>query len=87
MAQSLPAIPSDPVIEANIQEWLKKMTLEEKIGQMCEKPLTEATVKAALRVAPCVVVKERGQKLLEALGCTEILGGRYSRVKYGIRRR
>ena len=27
----------------------------------CEKPLTEATVKAALRVAPCVVVKERGQ--------------------------
>lgn len=36
MAQSLPAIPSDPMIEANIQEWLKKMTLEEKIGQMCE---------------------------------------------------
>ena len=31
-----PAIPSDPVIEANIQEWLQKMTLEEKIGQMCE---------------------------------------------------
>ena len=29
-----PAIPSDPVIEANIQEWLQKMTLEEKIGQM-----------------------------------------------------
>lgn len=31
-----PAIPSDPVIETHIQEWLKKMTLEEKIGQMCE---------------------------------------------------
>ena len=31
-----PAIPSNPVIEAHIQEWLKKMTLEEKIGQMCE---------------------------------------------------
>ena len=31
-----PAIPSDPVIEAHIQEWLKKMTLEEKNGQMCE---------------------------------------------------
>ena len=31
-----PAIPSDPVIEAHIQEWLKEMTLEEKIGQMCE---------------------------------------------------
>lgn len=31
-----PAILSDPVIEAHIQKWLKKMTLEEKIGQMCE---------------------------------------------------
>ena len=31
-----PAIPADPEIEANIQNWLKKMTLEEKIGQMCE---------------------------------------------------
>lgn len=30
------AIPSDPEIEANIKEWLGKMTLEEKIGQMCE---------------------------------------------------
>ena len=34
--QVVPAIPSDPVIEQNIQNWLKKMTLEEKIGQMCE---------------------------------------------------
>ena len=52
-----------------------------------EKPLTAETVEAALRAAPCVVIKERGQKLLEAFGCTEIVGGRYSRVKYGIRRR
>lgn len=36
MAQPAPAISADPVIEAHIQEWLKKMTLEEKIGQMCE---------------------------------------------------
>lgn len=36
VGQTAPAIPSDPVIEANIQQWLKKMTLEEKIGQMCE---------------------------------------------------
>lgn len=36
IGQTTPAIPSDPVIEANIQQWLKKMTLEEKIGQMCE---------------------------------------------------
>lgn len=31
-----PAIPVDKTIEANIQKWLNKMTLEEKIGQMCE---------------------------------------------------
>ncbi len=31
-----PAIPSDPEIEKNIKGWLGKMTLEEKIGQMCE---------------------------------------------------
>lgn len=36
VGQTAPAIPSDPVIKANIQQWLKKMTLEEKIGQMCE---------------------------------------------------
>lgn len=36
VGQTAPAIPSDLVIEANIQQWLKKMTLEEKIGQMCE---------------------------------------------------
>lgn len=35
-AQVQPAIPSDPQIEKNIQQWLKKMSLEEKIGQMCE---------------------------------------------------
>ena len=31
-----PAIKSDPQIEKKIQELLKEMTLEEKIGQMCE---------------------------------------------------
>ncbi|MGL4852993.1 MAG: glycoside hydrolase family 3 N-terminal domain-containing protein [Phocaeicola sp.] len=31
-----PAIPADPAIEAKIEALLKKMTLEEKIGQMCE---------------------------------------------------
>lgn len=40
MAQNVqsvtPAIPVDKNIEANIQKWLNKMTLEEKIGQMCE---------------------------------------------------
>ncbi|MDO4496336.1 MAG: glycoside hydrolase family 3 N-terminal domain-containing protein [Bacteroidales bacterium] len=31
-----PAIPTDAQIEKNIQEWLKKMTLDEKVGQMLE---------------------------------------------------
>lgn len=31
-----PAIPADPQIEARIETLLKKMTIEEKIGQMCE---------------------------------------------------
>ena len=35
-AQVRPAIPADPEIEAKIQAWLGKMTLEEKVGQMCE---------------------------------------------------
>ena len=30
------AIPADPQIEAKIATWLQKMTLDEKIGQMCE---------------------------------------------------
>ena len=34
--QIKPAIPSDPEIEAKIHKLLQKMTLEEKIGQMCE---------------------------------------------------
>ncbi len=34
--QIKPAIPSDPEIEAKINKLLQKMTLEEKIGQMCE---------------------------------------------------
>ncbi len=31
-----PAIPQDPQIEKNVEEWIKKMTLDEKIGQMLE---------------------------------------------------
>ena len=31
-----PAIQSDPEIEKNVAEWIKKMTLEEKVGQMLE---------------------------------------------------
>ena len=31
-----PAIPRDEKIEQRVEEILKKMTLDEKIGQMCE---------------------------------------------------
>lgn len=55
-----PAIPSDPVIEAHIQEWLKKMTLEEKIGQMCEITIDvvsdfEASKKNGLTLNPAML--------------------------------
>ena len=35
-AQVAPAIPYDAKLEKKVQNHLKKMTLEEKIGQMCE---------------------------------------------------
>ena len=34
--QVAPAIPRDEKIEQQVEAWLQKMTLEEKIGQMCE---------------------------------------------------
>lgn len=51
------------------------------------KPLDKDMIREALRVAPRVVVKEREESLLRALGASEIQGGKYSRVKYGIIRR
>ena len=35
-AQQKPAIPRDEQMEQKIEQWLKKMTLDEKVGQMCE---------------------------------------------------
>lgn len=52
-----------------------------------DNPLEKNIIEEALRVAPLVVVKERSIKTLERLGLSEVNGGRYSRVKYGIRRR
>lgn len=51
------------------------------------KPLAVETVQLALRVAPRVIIKERSAELLRQFGCTEIFGGKYSRVKYGVTRR
>ena len=52
-----------------------------------EKALELSTVEEALRVAPRVVIKERGYGIFKEYGCQEVLGGRYSKVKYGVRRR
>ena len=48
------------------------------------KPLDRSMVQAALRLAPTVVVKEREDDLLRSLGATEVLGGKYSKVRYGV---
>ena len=50
-------------------------------------PLTKEVLKEALQVAPKVVIKEHTEKVLSELGCEEIVGGKYSHVKYGILRR
>ena len=52
-----------------------------------EKPLNQHTIELALKAAPKIVIKERSEKILREYGCTEILGGRYSRIKFGIIRR
>lgn len=52
-----------------------------------DQPLEKDIIEQAFRVAPVVVVKERSVQTLEKLGLSEVSGGRYSRVKYGIRRR
>ena len=60
--QPVPAIPSDPEIEGKIEKLLKGMTLEEKIGQMCELTIG-------------VVTDKNNNKLSEAL--LETVIGKY----------
>lgn len=48
------------------------------------RPLDRSMVEEALRLAPKVVVKERDEDLLRSLGAREVLGGKYSRVRYGV---
>ena len=68
-----------PVQGSKAMEALRPLSLEE--------PLAKATVELALRVAHRVVIKERSEYLLAEYGCTEYVGGKYSRVKFGIVRR
>ena len=68
-----------PVQGAKAMEALRPLALEE--------PLDRTTVELALKVAPGVVIKERSEYLLREYGCQEYVGGKYSRIKFGIIRR
>lgn len=68
-----------PVQGSKAMEALRPLSLEE--------PLAKSTVELALKVAPRVVIKERSEYLLAEYGCTEYVGGKYSRIKFGIIRR
>lgn len=52
-----------------------------------EQPLNITSVELALQLAPRVVIKERSENILKEYGCQEFLGGKYSKVKFGIIRR
>ena len=65
-----------PVHQSSTMQPLRPLAFEE--------PLTRVVVQEALRVAPRVVIKERGETILRALGCRSFTGGRYSRIKFGI---
>ena len=68
-----------PVQGYKAMEALRPLSLEE--------PLARSTVELALKVAPRVVIKERSEYLLAEYGCQEYVGGKYSRIKFGIIRR
>lgn len=65
-----------PVNGANAMEALRPLAYEA--------PLNKRTLELAKRVAPRVVIKERGEYILREYGCKKIIGGKYSRVKYGV---
>lgn len=53
----VPAIPADPGIESEIRQIMAGMTLEEKIGQMCEITIDVVTDFEASRL-PCAAVRQ-----------------------------
>ena len=68
-----------PVNGAKGMEALRPLSYEEA--------LSTETLQLALRVAPRVVIKERSEYILRKYGCEEFIGGKYSRIKYGIIKR
>lgn len=83
-ANSFDVVYFDPMFQRPVAESSNMQPLR---PVACEKPLTKEMLTEALRVAPVVVVKERTGKVFAELGITEFCGGRYSRIKYGIKRR
>ena len=49
-----------------------------------EAPLDAETLTLAKSIAPRVVIKERSEYILREYGCQKFVGGKYSRVKYGV---
>lgn len=68
-----------PVNGAKGMEALRPLSYEEA--------LSAETLQLALRAAPRVVIKERSEYILREYGCEEFIGGKYSRIKYGIIKR
>lgn len=49
-----------------------------------EAPLDMLTLALAQRAARRVVIKERNEYILRKYGCEKFIGGKYSRIKYGV---
>ena len=73
--QPVPAIPSDPEIEGKIEKLLKNLTLEEKIGQMCELTIGVITDKSGQKLSEdlldTVIGKYKVGSILNILGVSQ----------------
>ena len=80
MAQNVkPCIPIDPEIEAKVEATLSKMTLDEKVGQMCELTIETVTDYDASGKAGKFIVDQ--SKLQEMIAIYKV--GSFLNVPYG----
>lgn len=80
-AQSFDVVYFDPMFRHPVQG-SKAMDALRPLSY--EAALDEETLALARRAAARVVIKERSEYILRQYGCTEFIGGKYSRIKYGI---
>ena len=80
-AQSFDVVYFDPMFRHPVQG-SKAMDALRPLSY--EATLDEETLALARRAAARVVIKERSEHILRQYGCTEFIGGKYSRIKYGI---